>query len=84
MDRKKFFLACCIAASGLTVNYLAVRSIEREKRDEITAKSKADLQAIYIAAERMNRKIMNGQYSHDEIKKLMEDFDFEIIAAHYE
>lgn len=77
-----------IAIAGLTVfavnNYFNVRNTERAKRAKIAADSQKHIEAIWRAGKRMEKKIESGEYEITGVDALRNDFEFEIIAAHYE
>lgn len=80
-------IATAILATGVVVATVStIKNIrkERQKRREINAKTDVEIHCIRVAADRLHEKLSSGDYRPTSIAQLMDDFEFEKIAAHYE
>ena len=87
MNKKFKFVGPAVAAAivGVSFNdYLKVRRTERAKREEIKAHTAREIHAIRVGSDRLIERIENGNYEVRGVSALLNDFQFEIIAAHYE
>lgn len=83
MNRKK------IAYVGLLVGVAAGSNIhgrirQHAKDVKVITQLGIEFMALAKAYVRVQKKINNGEYSADDMDRIEEQFEFEIIAAHYE
>ena len=82
-NQKIVITALYAAAAVSGIKYLQVRREERAKRAEIDANLARDLAAFDAAAARMMERIANGEFTGTPTYKLVDEFEFETIAAHF-
>ncbi len=85
MNKKVVIGTVLIASSAapVVVSFLKFRKNEIAKRQEIANNLLVDLDAIKRAALRMQERMKDPEY-RPGVTKVLDDLNFEIIAAHYE
>lgn len=81
---QKIVFAASAAVCAVSVkNYLSIRNTERAKRAKIIADSEREIEVIWAANDRIQKKIQDG-YRPSSIAQLHYDINFERIAVHNE
>ena len=84
MSKKLLALILGAITGHAIAKVYVVRKVEQRKREMIYAEGAKNIEAIYRASARIQERIQKGEYNKKGLGRLLEDFDFEIIASHYE
>lgn len=66
------------------VKYQKIRREEMKKREEIAANTARSIHAIQLGSQRIQTRLMNGEYMPASVAALRTDLEFEYIVAYNE